>query len=320
MRRAVVSLVALLFLGASAFGPAAAQEDGGRYYPETGHILAGQFVAFYDAHGGLEVLGYPITDAFVDPFSGWLIQYTQYARMELVPVRAGTGVEYVRLSSLGEALGGWQPPLQDDQGPFGSTPGCRFFPESHHNVCHAFLDYFDGHGGPPLFGFPISEFTLENDRIVQYFQGFRLDWYPEEPGGGRVRVAPLGRMHFEIMGYDPALLRPRLPSDMMFYQVTELRPRASVWQSVSASSGAQQVYLVVRDQNSNPITRAATLLIAHFPDGDRTVVMPLTDENGVSQLTLSYEAEDPGSTIGLEFWVVYGELQGSTRDSFRIWW
>lgn len=320
MRRAVVSLVALLFLGALAFGPAAAQGEGGRYYPETGHTLAGQFVAFYDEHGGLEILGYPITDAFVDPFSGWLIQYTQNSRMELVPVRAGTGQEYVRLSSLGEALGGWQAPVSGGQGPFGETPGCRFYAESRHNVCHAFLDYIEDHGGPRLFGFPISEFTLENDRIVQYFQGFRLDWYPEGPGGGRVRVAPLGRMHFEIMGYDPALLRPRLPSDMMFYQVTALRPRASLWQSVSMTSGAQQVYLVVRDQNSNPISRAAILLIAHFPDGDRTVVMPLTDEDGVSQLMLSYEGEAPGSSVELEFWVVYGELQASTRDSFRIWW
>ncbi len=63
--------------------PVHAQENG-RYFPETGHTIDGQFVRFFDLQGGLEILGYPITDAFVDPRSGWLIQYFQNARMELV--------------------------------------------------------------------------------------------------------------------------------------------------------------------------------------------------------------------------------------------
>jgi hypothetical protein len=35
---------------------------------------------------------------------------------------------------------------------------------------------------------------------------------------------------------------------------------------------------------------------------------------------LAYEGVPPGSMVDLEFWVVYGELQAVTRDSFRVWW
>lgn len=104
------------------------------------------------------------------------------------------------------------------------------------------------------------------------------------------------------------------------YVVTELRPTASVWSPCLGPSGAQQVFVVVRDQNVNPVAKAAVLLIAHFPDGDRAVVMPQTDENGISQLSLLYEGQPPGQVVTLEFLVIYGELQAQTRDSFRIWW
>jgi hypothetical protein len=201
-----------------------------------------------------------------------------------------------------------------------ANPGCRFYPESGHSVCHAFLDFYDRNGGPAQFGFPISEFRLENDRIVQYFQGFRLDWYPDDPLGSEVRVAALGRLQFEVAGYDRALLRPNLPFDMIFYRVVDLRPRAAVWKPVVQSTDSQHVYLTVHDQNLNPVSGAAVTLIAHFPTGDQIVTMPITDEQGVSQVTLTFEGQPAGSDVNLEFRVVRGEMQASTRDSFKIWW
>ena len=296
--------------------PASAQEVVGRYYPETGHTLAAQFVAYYDAHGGLEILGFPITEAFIDPHSSLLIQYTQNARLELVPELYGPG-STARLRSLGEELGYGQ---ASDPGRLGADPGCRYYAQSGHSVCHGFLEFYEGHGGPALFGYPITEFTLEGERIVQYFQGFRLDWRPDEPGGGRVRVGPLGRLHFDSRGYDPALLRPSLPSDPIFYRVVELRPQASVLRPVTRVSDTQRVHVVVRDQNANPIEAASVVLVAHFPGRDQTIIMPLTDANGVSQLELAYRGVRPGRSVELEFIVNYGELRATTRDSFRVWW
>ncbi len=298
--------------------PALAQQDG-RYYSETGHTLDARFVGYYDDHGGLEILGYPITAAFVDPLSGFLIQYTQNARLEYVPGRPGNEAT-VKLRPLGELLGGWEAALPRSQLSFGGDPGCRFYPESGHNVCHAFLDYYESHGGPWLFGYPISEFRLENDRIVQYFQGFRLDWHPDSIQGHNVQVAPLGRVHFEVMGYESSFLEPEMPGNLIEYRVVQLRPSVSVRYPVLGSSATQEVYVVVRDQNFRPVERAAVTVFATFGNQERVLLMPITDENGMSKLSLSFEDQRAGSRVFLEFLVIRADLQATARDSFWIWW
>jgi hypothetical protein len=312
-------LLGLLFLTFMLASPARAQTNIGRYYSETGHMLDGRFVAFYDGHGGTEILGFPITDSFIDPSSGWIIQYTENARLEFVP-QANSGLVGVRLGALGEALGGWDPPLTGEQIPPSADATCRYFPESGHAVCHAFLAFFDRMGGAELFGFPISEFKLEDDRIVQYFQGFRLEWFPEDGAVRPVRVAALGRLHFDRLGYDPALLRPALPQDLQEYQVLELRAKASVGRPMTSSEADQVVSIVVRDQNLHPVARASVLLTVHLADEDRLLLMPPTDERGLSQIVLSYQDQPPGTNVELEFLVARSGLETETRDSFRIWW
>lgn len=315
MKRRAGLLLTVLVL---ATVPAFAQADGDRYYSETGHSLGSSFVDFFDRHGGVDVLGYPITDAFIDPSSGWTVQYTENARLEVTAQPGGqTGV---RLGALGEALGGWGAPLTADQIPPSADATCRYFPESGHAVCHAFLTFFDRMGGVDLFGFPISEFKLEGDRIVQYFQAFRLDWYPEDPDGRTVHVAPLGRLHFERSGYSETLLRPSLPQDPVLYRVLTLRPRASVSQPLAPAEGEQNVSVAVRDQNWNPVAQASVLLTVHLADQDRLLLMPPTDEAGVSQITIHYADQPRGTTVVLEFLVARSGLEAETRDSFRIWW
>lgn len=50
-----------------------------RYYPQTGHILAEPFLAFYDNQGGLDRFGYPLSEAYL--FRGELAQDFQRARL-----------------------------------------------------------------------------------------------------------------------------------------------------------------------------------------------------------------------------------------------
>lgn len=297
-------------------GPVGAQ-GGGRYYPETGHTLDSLFVDYFDARGGLEILGYPITDSFIDPLSGQLIQYLQNTRLELV--RQG-GSTTVRLPSMGELLGGWDNPLDESEAEAGSMGGCRFYRESGHSVCYAFLDFYEQHGGPPLLGYPISEFKLQNGRLAQYFQGFRLDWYPDEVVGEQVRVAPLGRAHFELMGYDRSLLRARQTDGMIQYRVVELQPRVSVWKPVVRASDSQQVYVSVTDQNFNPVRGAGVTLIVQFAGQERMIIMPTTDKKGLSQLEFDFQGQPEGTNVTMQVWVIYGELLANSRDSFRVWW
>jgi len=318
-RRALLGIaLASVLAAAPPAPPAAAQDQGGRYYSETGHTLDARFVAFFDDHGAEAILGFPITDAFIDPTSGWRIQYLENARLELAP-ESGSGRVGVRLAALGEALGGWETALAADRIP-GAEAACRYYVESGHSVCHAFLDFFLAHGGPGLFGYPISEFQLEGERIVQYFQAFRLDWYPEAPGRTPVRLAPLGRQHFDRMGYDPALLRPRLPADILLYEVLELRPHSSVAHPVLGADGTQTVFVSVRDQNLNPVPQATVVLTIHLADADRILLLPATDERGLSQITFDFADQPRGLSAALDVTVVRGSLQALTRDSFLIWY
>lgn len=318
MKRRTVCVTAIALLLALP-APAAAQGEGGRYYSETGHTLDARFVAFFDDHGGEAILGFPITDSFIDPGSGWRIQYLENARLELAP-EPGSSWVGVRLAALGEALGGWEAPLQADRIPGAADVTCRHYVESGHAVCHAFLDFYLANGGPALFGYPISEFKLEGERIVQYFQAFRFDWYPEAPGRSPVRVAPLGRQHFDRMGYDPALLRPRLPSDILLYEVLELSPRVSVAHPVLGEAGTQTVFVSVRDQNLNPVPEATVVLTIHLADADRLLLLPATDERGLTQITFDFGDQPRGLSAALDVTVVRGRLQALTRDSFLIWY
>jgi hypothetical protein len=300
-------------LTASSFTPRSLGD--GRFYPETGHSLEAQFVDIFDTSGGVDILGFPITDGFVDLQSGRLIQYTENARLEWITDDSGAGGHAI-LRPLGEMMGGWQRSV--DSGSMDSR-GCRYFKETGHSVCYAFLDFFNAHGGADLFGYPISEFSIQDDRIVQYFQRFRLDWHPEAPAPDQVRVAALGREHFDQSGYNPDLLRPASSGPNGDYRVTQLQTSASVMYPVLPQEGQQHIYVVVRDQNLFPVPHAAVMLVAHLPDGDRFNLMPTTDSQGLSRLTLQVDKMARGTKVNLELWIFYDQLQAVARDSFVVW-
>lgn len=300
--------------------PPAVAQSSGRYYPETGHTLDPAFVQFYDDHGGPALLGFPITESFVDPHSGLLIQYLENARLELAAGAGGPGSSQVRLAELGVLVGGWDLPVKSGRLPIGRSPGCRYYQESGHQVCHAFLEFYQQHGGPDTFGLPVTEFRIEDGRVVQYFETFRLDWYPEAGPGDRIRVGPLGKLHFQQMGYSQALLSPVAPSDQSQYRVLGLQLSASVLHPLLGASDTQSLYLSVTDQNFRPVAGAATLLTIHLPDSTRFMMLPLTDSDGVTGIDLSFPNQQPGTRVALEYTVVFGELSALTRDSFYIWW
>src|SRR5207302_5469670 len=59
------------------------------YFPETGHNVPPQFMAYWRSHGGLPVYGYPISEPFqeVSPTDGkpYTVQYFERNRFELHP-------------------------------------------------------------------------------------------------------------------------------------------------------------------------------------------------------------------------------------------
>jgi hypothetical protein len=99
--------------------PPAPQQADALYFPETGHNLSGKFREYWEAHGGLAVHGYPITEAAMERSTNgkdYLVQWFERSRFELHPENAGSEHE-VLLGLLGRQLSekkgypyGWYPP------------------------------------------------------------------------------------------------------------------------------------------------------------------------------------------------------------------
>ena len=307
----IIGVVLLAFVGIATvvWGDAA-----DRYVPETGHVIDARFVPFYDNHGGKLILGLPITDAFNDPKSQILIQYFENARLELVPDDdSGWSVQ---LAPLGQMLYGWDRPSEDDLTQ--SAPGCRFFPDARFSVCHAFLDYFEQHGSIEVFGLPISSHRVEDGKLVQLFQRFRLEWIDDDSSTHEIRISPLGRMHFEFDGYDQDLLQPTLPGAAAINPQEELHIETSLSTPLLEAGTTQVVFVTVRDQNFIPIEGASTLLTAHFASGLQYILLPTTDENGVTFTSLTVEETSANNEVLLEFLVQHQDTISTARDSFLI--
>jgi hypothetical protein len=292
-----------------------AEADGQEvYFSETGHRLAPEFAGLFDTLGGEAVLGAPLTEPFVDSSTGRTIQYTENARLEADPAVQ----ESSRLGALGELLRGWRPPVEKRVFGGGQRFGCRYFDESGHHVCGAFLDFLESHGGPEVLGYPISEYEESQGAIIQYLQRVRLDWSPRTGVRGEVHLGPLGSMHFAETRFERALLDPVLPSSLAQYRVLSLKLLPSVRRPVIRPGELQSVALVVRDQNGFALNGAAITLVVRSSDQERTLVMPLTDVEGITRLDLEIGSRLSGETVRLEFQVVFEDLRAITRDFYQV--
>jgi hypothetical protein len=80
--------------------------DGLRFFPQTSHGLGGKFLQYWEAHGGLEMFGYPISDELIEILPRteryYTVQYFEHARFEWHPEASDDGE--VRLGALGREL------------------------------------------------------------------------------------------------------------------------------------------------------------------------------------------------------------------------
>jgi hypothetical protein len=92
---------------------------------------------------------------------------------------------------------------------FTSNPTHRYFAATGHSIQGEILRFWTGHGGLPIFGYPLSEELKEDGRTVQYFERARLEWHPElaDTGYG-VLPSPLGAMQLRSAGTPAVTLEP----------------------------------------------------------------------------------------------------------------
>lgn len=193
--------------------------EGCTYFDETGHNLCDEFEAFWNAHGGLPVFGFALTEAYdeVNPDTGetYLTQYLERQRFELHPENEGT-VYHVLLGRLGAQIlemegRNWH------EFPKADPSEDYYFEETGHAIAPEFYEYWSTHGldygdegislreSVLLFGYPISQPEMETNPdgdtvLTQWFERARFEWHEGEDGG----FVLLGRLGAELVaGEEP---------------------------------------------------------------------------------------------------------------------
>lgn len=290
---------------------------------DTGHAVRSPFYDYFVANGGVSQFGYPITKDYPDPQTGVLVQYFQNARFEWYPGnREG---EKVKLAALGIEWGKLDPPIPISQIPSRNDPNCKYFEQTRHTLCYNFRDYWEKHDGAKLLGLPITEYKIEDSRIVQYFEYAKLEWHPEKPQGERVQLTPIGSDYYAFAKLPPERLEAEEPPrdaslGEKINQVTQLSARSSVFAPVASRGGSQIAFVYVFDQLNRPVEGAAVTLIVYHPTHTQSLQLPITQANGVTYYTFPIGQDvKPGGVVNVEFQIDYEGITTSTRTSYMIW-
>jgi hypothetical protein len=203
-----------------------AAPEGARYFPETGHTLAGEFRDYYESHGlemgdrgvsareSLALFGYPVSEPFdeINPDTHQVlrVQYFERARFELhlenqPPYRVLLGrLAFVALHTRDAGM----PRIPNPSLPPTETPGCRRFAETGYDICSGLLSYWQRNGGLPVFGLPITtaagEISATDGNLydTQWLERERLELHPELAGTPyEVLLGLLGSEELQRRGY-----------------------------------------------------------------------------------------------------------------------
>jgi hypothetical protein len=254
------------------------------------------------------LFGYPLTEQFTSK-DGKTVQYFHRARFEL------DASQRVKLSPLGRVT--YSP---EKQLVINNPLACRTFTETGFSVCYAFLEFFESNGGVAQFGYPISPFEFRNNQIVQYFENARFEWRPERAEGQRVAITDLGRIYFEQLGEDPAFRKPAVQGFAGPDLVLQLQVRAFPDKAVTKSSDRQTIYVIIQDQNLQPVVGARGDATIRLANGDQFQQNITFNDKGVGTLDFTFQNQPNGKLVNLGITVFYNGLQGKTTTSFRIWY
>lgn len=161
-------------------------------FPETGKCVGGRFFAYWLAHGGLAINGYPIGDELDQQLADgqtYTVQYFERVRLEYHPENAAP--YDMLLGQFGRHLHPADPPVA-------ARDGATFFGATGHTVAPDLLAYWQAHGGLAQFGYPLSEEfqgQLEDGQTytVQYFERARFERHDGNKPPYNVLLGQFGR-------------------------------------------------------------------------------------------------------------------------------
>ena len=309
--RFLIILVALLTVIVSQ--SVSAQSGDSEYFPETGHNLKEDFFTFYHENPFARlVYGLPITEAYIDPESGRLVQYFENVRFEFIAENP-LGAKVV-LTPLGQTLYQQGTVIPDLTA---ATPNCNQDEDWLYPVCSSFYTFFTRFGGEGQFGKPVSGLEFLRGRLVQSFEFAQLVWMPENPEQARIVVAPLGLRHFYASDAEVARLQP-IRNFEYNLNINDISVKAFTKYAVVSSGSSQSVDVIARDQNNAPLTNGIVQITILYPDDTKMNSEDLaTDEYGLANLAFRTQSDLTGP-VEVIVRVTYNDLESITVTSFRI--
>ncbi|MBN1875142.1 MAG: Ig-like domain-containing protein [Anaerolineae bacterium] len=294
-----------------------------KFFEETGHKVEGEFLKYFQNQGGLEIFGYPITEAFID--QGLVVQYFQKARLEWHPDNPDP--YKVQLGLLADELRYRRPPVAE---PLPRSRRRVYFAETGHSVAYAFLDYFIAHGEVDTFGYPVTEMFFEDGKIVQYFQRLKMEWHPDDQTA-TVRIGNIGELYVSIYrdrmppeALRPLDAKPYTGEPTAIPSITEIRAVVSLKYSVMSKRSDQTVSVLVTDNNSTPVSDAQVTIHFETPGGEileGSSMTLLTDTRGFVRAEIPVNGGQTGSQVIVRANVTYAtQLATTAQNVFLLWW
>lgn len=320
----------------------------------SGYRVKDAFATYYERTGAADLLGPPITDAFIQGNR----QVQCFANMALAQPMGGGPVAPVPISTR---LGKGTPPLPASLIPDTNDHASLYAPETGHLVTFPFYEFFQNHGGARFLGHPISHIQVEAGRIVQYFENARLEW---DDNGGYVRMGELGQAYLAYLDLPATLLMPTverrqqqdaaqahlesqtwpekksLEKGGMAETTPVQTPKLPLLQCAGDEplvvtvrarypqlgiTGQQSLQIRVQDGAGKPIA-AARVIVAHTRGGEtQRLAQGLTGSDG--RLTLSFDIGSP--PLGMPMVVDIAarsvadranQRHGAAQIAFTPWW
>jgi hypothetical protein len=89
---------------------------------------------------------------------------------------------------------------------------------------------------------------------------------------------------------------------------------------VATSTDQQTIYVLVQDQNLQPIAGANGIATIRLPNGEVYSQSFPVNERGVGTFSFNFQNQQNGRLVYIDIAVTYSGLQGTTSTSFRIWY
>jgi hypothetical protein len=283
----------------------------------TGIAVAPLFVDFHDRYGGTRVMGYPITEPFLEPATGRTIQYFQTMRLEYEPTRPEA--ERVVVAALGEWA--FEGVTIVTPAPTSTAGEIRYFDQNLF-VQDEFLAFYEAYQGEQLFGRPISLQFDEGGKQVQYFRNVRLEWDPNQPPEFRIQVSRLGEAHFEESGAMSLYEAQGGFGPVFSAGVREVTVTVDVTEPVLYGQEPQVVQVEVHDLRNRPVEGIEVILLLMYNGQTITLEGERTDAEGRVERPIDVTDAERGVPVEVVVQVKgdNGEVIGGASVSFRPWW